>query len=248
MVWMFAALVIVPLVIDHAYVVAPAGPAAVFPVEFAQTDAGDGVIVGVAGLAFTVTSAELVAVQPVALLTVSVSVVVPATPAVQVMVWMFVALVIVPLLIDQAYVVAPAGPLALLPVEAAQTAAGAVIAGDAGLLETVTFAELVAVQPEALLTVSVSVVVPTEPAVQVMVWMFVALVIVPLVIDHAYVVAPAGPLALLPVEAAQTALGAVIAGVAGFALMVTFVELVAEQPAAFVTVSVSVSVPGEPAV
>jgi hypothetical protein len=52
----------------------------------------------------------------------------------------------------------------------------------------------------------------------------------------------------LPVEAAQTALGAVIAGVAGFALMVTLVEFVAEQPAAFVTVSVRPTVPEAPAV
>jgi hypothetical protein len=86
MIWMFVALVIVPLVIDHAYVVAPAPPSAVLPVELAQTAEGDGVIVGVAGFAFTVTFAELVVVQPVALLTVSVSVVVPAVPAVQVMV------------------------------------------------------------------------------------------------------------------------------------------------------------------
>jgi hypothetical protein len=158
----------------------------VFPVELAHTDEGDGVMVGAAGFAFTVTSAELVAVQPVALLTVSVSVVVPAVPAVHVMVWMFVALVMEPLVIDQAYVVAPAGPLAVLPVEPAQTCeADGVMAGAAGLAEIVTFAELVAVQPEALLTVSVSVVVPGEPAVHVMVWMFVALVIVPFVIDHA---------------------------------------------------------------
>jgi len=52
----------------------------------------------------------------------------------------------------------------------------------------------------------------------------------------------------LPVEAAQTALAAVIAGVAGLALIVTFVELVAEHPAAFVTVSVRPTVPEAPAV
>src|SRR6266567_693228 len=118
---------------------------------------------------------------------------------------MLVALVIVPLLIDQAYVVAPAGPLAELPVELAHTWAGdGVMAGGAGVGLTVTFAELLAVQPEALLTVSASEVVPAEPAVHVIVWMFVALVIVPLVIDHAYVVAPAGPAAVLPVEPLQT--------------------------------------------
>jgi len=79
--------------------------------------------------------------------------------------------------------------------------------------------------------------------------MFVALVIVPLLIDHAYVVAPAGPSAVLPVEPEQTVLAeGVIVGAEGLALTVTFALLVAEQPAAFVTVSVSVSVPAEPAV
>src|SRR5688572_22111612 len=55
MVWMFVAEVIVPFTIDHAYVVAPAGPLAVLPVEFAQTCAGVGVIVGVGGFGLTVT-------------------------------------------------------------------------------------------------------------------------------------------------------------------------------------------------
>ena len=40
------------------------------------------------------------------------------------MVWMLVAEVIVPFTMDQAYVVAPAGPEAELPVELAQTVAG----------------------------------------------------------------------------------------------------------------------------
>ena len=102
MVWMFVALVIVPLLIDHAYVVAPAGPLAVLPVELAHTWEGDGVIVGVAGVGLTVTLAELLVVQPEALPTVRFSVVVPAAPAVHVMVWMLAALVIVPLVIDQA--------------------------------------------------------------------------------------------------------------------------------------------------
>ena len=52
---MFAADVIVPFAIDHAYDVAPAGPAAELPVELAQTCAGVGVIVGVGGFGFTVT-------------------------------------------------------------------------------------------------------------------------------------------------------------------------------------------------
>ena len=99
---MFVALVIVPLEIDHAYVVAPAGPVAVFPVEPLQTVAGVGVIVGVAGLGSTVMSVELLAEQPAALVSVRLRVSgVPVVPAVNVMVWMLFALVIVPLVIVQ---------------------------------------------------------------------------------------------------------------------------------------------------
>ena len=90
-----------PLAIDHEYVVAPAGPVAVLPVELAHTAGDDGVIVGVAGLAFTVTFALFVAEQPAALVTVSVSVVVPATPAVQVTVCAVCPPVMMPLVIDQ---------------------------------------------------------------------------------------------------------------------------------------------------
>ena len=79
---MFAAEVIVPLTIDQAYDVAPAGPEAVLPVEFAQTWAGLGEIVGVAGLALMVTLAVLLAEQPAALVTTSVRSTVPEGPAV----------------------------------------------------------------------------------------------------------------------------------------------------------------------
>ena len=60
---MLVAEVIVPLTIDQAYVVAPAGPAAVLPVELPQTCAGVGVIVGVAGAGLIVTLTVLVAEQ-----------------------------------------------------------------------------------------------------------------------------------------------------------------------------------------
>ena len=59
-------------------------------------------IVGVAGFALIVTSALLLAEQPAAFVTVRLSVTLPEAPAVYVIVWMFVALVIVPLAIDQA--------------------------------------------------------------------------------------------------------------------------------------------------
>src|SRR5213078_2662927 len=124
MVWMLVAEVIEPLTIDQAYVVAPAGPAAELPVELAQTDAGVGVMVGVAGLALMVTLTVFVAEQPAALVTTRVRSTVPEAPAVYVMVWMLVAEVIAPLTIDQAYVVAPGGPAAELQAEILQTSVG----------------------------------------------------------------------------------------------------------------------------
>ena len=78
--------------------------------------------------------------------------------------------------------------LALFPVERAQTLGGAVmVAVGSGLM--VTFCEPLLVQPLAV-TVTFRVVVPVAPAVKVMVSVLVALVIVPLVIDHAYVAPP----------------------------------------------------------
>ena len=158
--------VIVPFTIDHAYVVAPAGPAALFPVEPAQTCAGVGVIVGVAGLALTVTAIVLLAEQPEAFVTTSVRSTVPEAPAVYVMFWMLVADVIVPFTIDHAYVVAPAGPAAELPVEFAQTCAGVgVIAGVVGLALMGTLTVFVAEQLDAFVTTSVRPTVPEAPAV-----------------------------------------------------------------------------------
>ena len=73
-----------------------------FPTELAQTCAGVGVIVGVDGFALMGTLTVLFAEQPDALVTTRVRSVVPAEPAVQVMVWMFAAEMIVPLTMDQA--------------------------------------------------------------------------------------------------------------------------------------------------
>src|ERR1041385_2937137 len=143
-----------------------AGPLAVLPVEFGHAEEEEGVIVGADGLALTTTSVLLVAAQPVPFVTVNVSVVVPATPADQVMVWMFVAEVIEPLVIDHAYVVAPAGPSAVLPVEPAQTplAEGVIVGVDGdGLIVTLTVFE--AEQPAGFVTTSVRSTVPDAPAV-----------------------------------------------------------------------------------
>src|ERR1041385_3170058 len=134
MVWMLVAEVMVPLTMDHAYVVAPAGPLAVLPVEFAHTCDGVGVMVGVAGAALMVTLAVLCAEQPEGLVTTRARSTGPEAPAGWVMFWMFVAEVMVPLTMDHAYVVAPAGPLAVLAAELAQTLDGlGVMVGADGL-------------------------------------------------------------------------------------------------------------------
>ena len=80
----------------------------------------------------------MLAEQPPALVTVKLSVIVPVVPAVNVIACVLVALVIVPLVIDQAYVDMPAGPLAAFPVEFVVTPVGAVMAGAARLALTVT--------------------------------------------------------------------------------------------------------------
>jgi hypothetical protein len=74
-------------------------------------------------------------------------------------------------------------------------------------------------------------------------------VIVPFTIDQTYDVAPAGPDAVFPVERVQTAEDAgVIVGAAGFGLMGVVMLPEAEQPEAFVTTSVSCTLPEAPAV
>ena len=78
--------------------------------------------------------------------------------------------------------------------------------------------------------------------------MLVAEVIVPLTIDQAYVVAPAGPSAVLPVELAQTCAGVGVMVEVGVGLMVTLTVLLAEQPDALVTTRVRSTVPEAPAV
>src|SRR3954462_345983 len=99
-----------------------------------------------------------------------------------------------------------------------------------------TLLVLLAEQPPAFVTTRVRSTVPDAPAVYVMVWMLVAEVIVPLTIDQAYVVAPAGPSAVLPTEFPQSVAGVgVMVGVDGFGLIGMLMVLLAEQPAALVT-------------
>ena len=74
--------VIAPPVIVQAYVVAPAGPDAVFPVVAVQTRGVGGEIAGVAGFALIVAAALPVAEQPDAFVTTSVRFTLPEAPAV----------------------------------------------------------------------------------------------------------------------------------------------------------------------
>src|SRR5437764_7231659 len=121
---MLVGALVVRVSIVRSLFVLPAGPAAVTLFPYTTLFRSVGVMVGVAGLALMVTLAVLLAEQPAGLVTTSVRPTVPEAPAVKVMVWMLVAEVIVPLVIDQKYVVAPAGPDAELPVELAQVLAG----------------------------------------------------------------------------------------------------------------------------
>ena len=66
----------------QAYVVAPAGPDAVFPAELVQTLGVGVVIVGVAGFALIAAVALFDALQPDAFVTTSVSCTFPDAPAV----------------------------------------------------------------------------------------------------------------------------------------------------------------------
>src|SRR5437764_13637002 len=93
---MMVAEVMVPLVICHESVVAPAGPPAVLPVELAQTCTGFGVMVGVDGLALMVTLTVFVAEQPAALVKIGSASSMDGAPAAEVMVWILVAEVMEP--------------------------------------------------------------------------------------------------------------------------------------------------------
>ena len=141
-----------------------------------------------------------------------------------------------------------AGPLAELPVVLAHAEEDAVIVGVEGRALIVTLLLFVAEQLFAFVTVRPRLTLPEAPAVKVIDWMSVALVIVPPLMVQAYVVAPAGPLAVFPVVVAHTEDDAVIVGVVGAALSVTVLLLVAVHPFASETVKPSVTFPEDPAV
>ena len=121
--------VIVPLLTIQLYMApTPAsGTLARLPVELTHT--ATGAVIVALGSGFTVTCRVPIALQPGKGVTVTFSVTGEVPLAVQVMLRVFAPLLIVPLVIVQAYVapIPASGTLAVLPVEPAQTAAGAVI-------------------------------------------------------------------------------------------------------------------------
>ena len=119
-------------------------------------------------------------VQPFAV-TVTLSVVVPDGPAVKAMPLPVVALVMVPFVIDHAYVAPATGAtLALRPVVFGHAYAGALrVTGAAAVVATVCVPLL---EQPLTLTVMPRITLPEGPASKVMAFVFVALVIVPLVI------------------------------------------------------------------
>jgi hypothetical protein len=161
------------------------------------------------GAATTSTFAALVVCAPPTV-TVHPSVSVPTAPAVKVTALVPAPAVIAPPVMVHAYV-APAcdGTDATSPGMPVVTTEGAEIA-TTDALETRTFAVPVAVTPAALVTTQVTTRVPGAPAVKVIALVPAPAVMVPPVIDHAYV-APAcvGTDALRPVAAVVTAEGTV---------------------------------------
>src|SRR5438067_335977 len=95
-----------------------------------------GVMVGCAGIGLIGTLIEFDWWQPFGRTTFSTRPTLPDAPAVYVTVCVVPPPVMEPLVIDQEYVVAPAGPLAALPVELAQTCAGVGVIGGVPLQST----------------------------------------------------------------------------------------------------------------
>src|SRR5437773_2696763 len=89
-------------------------------------------------LVLMMTVLEAVAEQPAAFVTVTFNVRLANAPAVNVILGVFVALVIVPLVIVQAYVAAPVAVLAVLPVEFGLTLDGVTVIDGVGMAFTVT--------------------------------------------------------------------------------------------------------------
>ena len=172
-------LLIVPLVIVHAYVAPACEATLAFALAFAQTFAG-AVIVGVGTALIVIDVLPVPLHEP--LVTVMPRVTLPDAPAVKLIAFVLCPLLIVPFVIVHAYV-APAcdGTLALaLPF--AQMFAGARIAAAGVALMFIDAFEAL-VQPFAL-TVTLSVTLPDAPAVKLIAFVFCPLLIVPFVIDH----------------------------------------------------------------
>jgi hypothetical protein len=115
--------------------------------------------------------------QPPAV-TLTLSVVVPTDPAVNVIDWLLVADVIRPLVIDQAYAAPAVSVEALLPVDPAQTEGGAAMVQSGP--EVIVTSLLHSFEQPPAITLTLSPTAPEDPAVNVIDWMLIADVISPL--------------------------------------------------------------------
>jgi hypothetical protein len=115
--------------------------------------------------------------QPPAV-TLTLSVVVPTDPAVNVIDWLLVADVIRPLVIDQAYAAPAVSVEALLPVDPAQTEGGAAMVQSGP--EVIVTSLLHSFEQPPAITLTLSPTAPEDPAVKVIDWMLIADVISPL--------------------------------------------------------------------
>jgi len=159
----------------------------------------------------------------------------PDAPAVKEMTFVPAPPVIAPLVMLQLYVApACAATLAFAAVEA-QTAGGARIDADGAPLIGIETVELL-LQPADEVTVIATVTLPLVPGVNVMAFVPVPPVMVPLRIDQLYVAPAVVATLALPVAVEQIDEGAVIAD-AGSGFAVTLYDDVPLQPLAFVTVT-----------
>lgn len=202
------------------------------------------VVIAVA--AFTVTFALLVVLHPEAVVTVTVIVIVPPLPAVYERLRPF-ADVIVPPLTCQSYVApAPASATLATPAVSAQSVEGAVMAAAGSGLMAMAGVLDVALQPDAVVTVTLSDTLPLAPALNETLRPL-AEAIVPPVICQTYVApAPASATLAAPAAFAQIDRGAVMAA-SGVGLMAIDALPVALHPAAVVTVTLSDTLPPAPA-
>lgn len=200
------------------------------------------------GSAMIVTLLDPLAPHPAPLVTVTESATEPETPAAKAMLRVPAPPVIVPFVIVQTYDdPAPPSATEAAPVALAQIVPGAEIAPD-GTGFSATLCEPLAVQPGPVWTVTPSVIGLDAPTANVTLRVPAPAVMIPFVMVQTYVApVPASETEATPLPPTQTPAGAVIA-VDGDALITTFWDPLAEQPASLWTVTDRLVEPLIPAV